>query len=111
MMTRVLWSLNWRRHGRGNLNSCCAMIQHSGKFFFGCGSSEIDDRPMDSEWGRAGALISDSVIRNDICAVIPCFNEARSIARIVEGVRGHLATVLVIDDGSSDATAREAECA
>jgi len=54
-------------------------------------------------------LISDSDIRNDVCAIIPCFNEARSIARIVAGVRQHLAMALVVDDGSTDATAREAE--
>lgn len=57
------------------------------------------------------ALDSDRVVRKDICALIPCFNEARAIARVVSGVREHLATVLVVDDGSSDATAREAESA
>jgi len=52
-----------------------------------------------------------SVPRTDICAVIPCYNEAASIARIVRAVRVHLSTVIVIDDASSDATAGEAESA
>jgi glycosyltransferase involved in cell wall biosynthesis len=41
-----------------------------------------------------------------ICALIPAFNEAPYIARIVEETRGHVETVIVIDDGSSDETAR-----
>ncbi len=38
-------------------------------------------------------------------AVIPCLNEASTIASVVEGVRRYLPTILVIDDGSSDRTA------
>lgn len=56
-------------------------------------------------------LISSGSVRNDICAVIPCFNEGRSIRRIAAEVRERLGNVLVVDDGSSDATAREAEAA
>jgi glycosyltransferase involved in cell wall biosynthesis len=41
-------------------------------------------------------------------AVIPAFNEATSIAAVVHGVRGAVAHVFVVDDGSSDATAEEA---
>ena len=41
-------------------------------------------------------------------AVIPCFNEAAAIAAIVRGVRSHLLTVLVVDDGSTDGTAARA---
>lgn len=40
-----------------------------------------------------------------ICALIPVFNESRHIAEVVEGVRQHVADVVVIDDGSSDGTA------
>lgn len=38
-------------------------------------------------------------------AVIPCFNEARHIAEVIRGVRGHLPNILIVDDGSTDATA------
>src|ERR1700677_410288 len=41
-----------------------------------------------------------------ICALIPVFNEAAYIAKIVEETRGHVETVIVIDDGSSDGTAQ-----
>ena len=41
-------------------------------------------------------------------AVIPAFNEAASIAAVVNGVRNAVAQVIVVDDGSSDATADEA---
>jgi glycosyltransferase involved in cell wall biosynthesis len=40
-----------------------------------------------------------------ICALIPAFNEAPHIAKVVEGAREHVADVVVIDDGSSDGTA------
>jgi glycosyltransferase involved in cell wall biosynthesis len=43
-----------------------------------------------------------------ICAVIPAFNEADVIADVVEGVRPHVAEVVVVDDGSSDGTGRRA---
>jgi glycosyltransferase involved in cell wall biosynthesis len=41
-------------------------------------------------------------------AVIPCFNEAESIGVVVDGVRRHLPTVIVVDDGSRDDTAEAA---
>ena len=41
-----------------------------------------------------------------ICALIPAFNEAPYIAKIVEETRGHVETVIVIDDGSVDGTAQ-----
>src|ERR1700748_282694 len=40
-----------------------------------------------------------------ICALIPAFKETPYIAKVVEGVRQHVAEVVVIDDGSSDGTA------
>jgi glycosyltransferase involved in cell wall biosynthesis len=49
--------------------------------------------------------------RDDVCAIIPCYNEAASIRRIVKGVRVHVGTVLVVDDCSTDATAEEARAA
>jgi glycosyltransferase involved in cell wall biosynthesis len=46
------------------------------------------------------------------CAVvIPCFNEGKAIRPLVEAVRKHLPNILVIDDGSSDATAANAKAA
>ena len=44
-------------------------------------------------------------------AVIPCFNESASIAALVPAVRRRLPTVLVVDDGSTDDTARLAQAA
>jgi glycosyltransferase involved in cell wall biosynthesis len=38
-------------------------------------------------------------------AVIPCFNEARTIAPLVAAVRQYLPLVMVVDDGSTDDTA------
>ncbi len=37
--------------------------------------------------------------------VIPCFNEARHIADVLDGVRAHLPNIILVDDGSTDATA------
>ncbi len=39
-----------------------------------------------------------------ICALIPAYNEARRISDVVHGIRPHVAHVLVVDDGSTDAT-------
>ncbi len=39
-------------------------------------------------------------------AVIPCFNEARRVADVIRGVQKHLPGVIVVDDGSTDGTAR-----
>jgi glycosyltransferase involved in cell wall biosynthesis len=46
------------------------------------------------------------------CAVvIPCYNEAATIAAVVVEVRAQLPTVIVVDDGSTDGTARAAVAA
>jgi glycosyltransferase involved in cell wall biosynthesis len=45
------------------------------------------------------------------CALIPAFNEASYIARVVEGAKQHVETVVVIDDGSNDETAQIARAA
>lgn len=44
-------------------------------------------------------------------AVIPAFNEAGRIGTTVRGARRHLTDVIVVDDGSADATADEARLA
>lgn len=41
-----------------------------------------------------------------ITAVIPAYNEEKTIAQVVEGARKHVAEVLVVDDGSQDDTTR-----
>ena len=47
-----------------------------------------------------------------ILVVIPAFNEASRIRRVVDGVRRQVeGEVLVVDDGSADATAAEARAA
>jgi glycosyltransferase involved in cell wall biosynthesis len=46
--------------------------------------------------------------KHHCAAVIPCFNEAAHIGTVVAGVRRHLSRVLVVDDGSTDATAEMA---
>jgi len=42
-------------------------------------------------------------------ALVPCFNEAADIGDVVAAVRKFVPTVLVVDDGSTDATARLAK--
>ena len=44
-------------------------------------------------------------------AVIPCLNEASTIRGLVQAVRGYLPNVIVVDDGSTDATGAEAGAA
>lgn len=44
-----------------------------------------------------------------ICAIIPALNAERSIATVVAQSRRHIEPVVVIDDGSSDATGEVAE--
>jgi glycosyltransferase involved in cell wall biosynthesis len=44
-------------------------------------------------------------------AVVPAFNEARSIADVVTGLHGIVSHVLIVDDGSTDQTAESARAA
>jgi glycosyltransferase involved in cell wall biosynthesis len=44
-----------------------------------------------------------------VIAVIPAFNEAKTIAAVVASVQAHVADVIVVDDHSADATAEEAK--
>jgi len=44
-------------------------------------------------------------------AVIPCFNEAGTIARVIAGVRRFVPRLVVVDDGSADDTAATARSA
>ncbi len=45
----------------------------------------------------------------NVCALIPAFNEAATIADVVRGVAPHVSHVIVVDDGSTDETAANAE--
>src|SRR5436309_13849480 len=42
----------------------------------------------------------------ECAAVIPCLNEEAAIASVVAGVRRYLPTIFVVDDGSTDRTAK-----
>ena len=44
-------------------------------------------------------------------AIVPAFNEARSIADVVTGLHGIVSHVLIVDDGSTDHTAAHARAA
>lgn len=46
--------------------------------------------------------------RTDLCAVIPAFRAEGTLAAVVAGTLHHLARVVVVDDGSRDATERVA---
>ena len=43
---------------------------------------------------------------NNCAAVIPCYNEAASIAPLVAAVKQRVAAVVVVDDGSTDGTGK-----
>lgn len=47
----------------------------------------------------------------DVCGLIAAYNEAPTIATVVEGVRRHLPHVVVVDDGSTDGTSDAATAA
>jgi glycosyltransferase involved in cell wall biosynthesis len=47
-------------------------------------------------------------MRVSAVAVIPAFNEAASVSDVIKGLRGTVAKVIVVDDGSTDATAERA---
>lgn len=46
-----------------------------------------------------------------IAVVIPAFNESRTVAGVVRDVLPHCSRCIVVDDGSSDSTAAEAQAA
>lgn len=56
-------------------------------------------------------MTDTSSARGDLCAIIPCYNEAASIARIVRSVRQYVGTVIVVDDCSTDGTSEQAQAA
>jgi glycosyltransferase involved in cell wall biosynthesis len=48
---------------------------------------------------------------DECAAIVPCLNEAQAIGPLVRGIRQFVSTVIVVDDGSTDATAQEARAA
>ena len=48
---------------------------------------------------------------NRVIAVIPAFNESKTIRAVVAGLRPYTSEVIVVDDHSFDATGDEAKCA
>jgi glycosyltransferase involved in cell wall biosynthesis len=51
------------------------------------------------------------VKRSDVVAVVPAFECERTVGAVVRGLADQLARVVVVDDGSADATAAEASAA
>ena len=45
-----------------------------------------------------------NVLAANCAAIIPCHNEEAAIAQLVEEVRGQVAAIMVVDDGSEDRT-------
>lgn len=46
-----------------------------------------------------------------VCALVPAFNEAATIAEVLAGVRPFVTGIVVVDDGSTDETAAHARAA
>jgi len=46
-----------------------------------------------------------------ICALVPAFNEASHVGKVVSGAKLHVDEVVVIDDGSDDGTCELARAA
>jgi glycosyltransferase involved in cell wall biosynthesis len=49
--------------------------------------------------------------RARIAVLIPAYNAAESLPGVIEGIKGYLSFILVVDDGSTDATAEVASAA
>ncbi|MFC7021140.1 MULTISPECIES: glycosyltransferase family 2 protein [Haloarcula] len=71
---------------------------------------------VDFEQGITAFRKSDNIIVTelgtlstlDVIAAVPAYNEEETIGRVVHEALKHVDAVLVVDDGSSDATAKEA---
>ena len=84
-------------------------------------AAALDRRGVRGERRHAGAGIGAGAARDAgqraltmtlrSAAVIPAFNEGNTIAAVVEGVRGFVDRVIVVDDGSRDGTAERARAA
>lgn len=56
-----------------------------------------------------GSLIQPDGSTAIVCVLIAAFNEAATVASVVEGAKRHVSDVFVVDDGSTDETAKEAD--
>ncbi|HSM59097.1 MAG TPA: glycosyltransferase family 2 protein [Candidatus Sulfomarinibacteraceae bacterium] len=65
------------------------------------------DTTLEADTNDDGAKIHD-VVTDDIVAVIPAYQEANEVGRVVAQVQQHGLPVLVVDDGSTDDTASRA---
>lgn len=43
-------------------------------------------------------------MKNKVCCLIPAFNEARTISKVVAGAKKYIDDIIVVDDGSEDST-------
>jgi glycosyltransferase involved in cell wall biosynthesis len=55
--------------------------------------------------------VGDQTVEPRGCAVVPAYHEAGRIGDVVRGIKGWMGDVIVVDDGSGDGTAAEAEAA
>ena len=70
---------------------------------------KTDLHPEQRELNRTGRAHRQNMTdwKRQCAAVIPCFNEAGRIASVITGAQQHLPRVIMVDDGSSDATAQQ----
>lgn len=66
---------------------------------------------MVEELGLAIGLLKRLFVRERASVIIPCFNEARTLGGVIEGAKRCWLTkeIIVVDDGSSDASAKIAQ--
>jgi hypothetical protein len=75
----------------------------------GPGTAPVDDAGARSApAAEPGTLERDAPAVDRCVAVIPAFNEARTVGDLIRRVRAQLPDVIVVDDGSGDTTAAEA---
>jgi hypothetical protein len=58
---------------------------------------------------ETSSTVTDRVDDLDVLVAMPAYNEARTVGSVVRAVRPYADAVLVVDDGSGDATAVEAD--
>src|SRR5206468_3829208 len=70
---------------------------------------ERDNPRGDIDLRTAGAAHGKAIV--NVSAVIPAFNEARTIADVVLGLQDIVSNIVVVDDGSRDGTEDRARAA
>ncbi len=75
----------------------------------GPGTAPRDDAPARTAPAAEPGTLERDVPAVDRCvALIPAYNEAQTVGDLIRRVRAHLPDVIVVDDGSGDATAAAA---